>query len=144
MGGKGGIFTCNWGSFHLGWQGEQQEKERTKWELSLPLFPGPRQSQPTHWRWCISDQRASELSAALASSATWLLLDRFVPLIREYSDCRHCLCTEMRGGGGGGGKRRIQHYEARKADSMWESEFTLKGTLPRDCVWLIFVIISCS
>lgn len=91
---EGGIFTCNWGSFHLGWQEQQWARKRTKWELSLRLFPGPRQSQTGCWRWCISDQRASELSAASASSATWLLQDRFVPLIREYSDWRLCLCTQ--------------------------------------------------
>lgn len=60
----------------------------------FPYFLAPDKARQCCWRWCISDQRASELSAATASSATWLLRDRFVPLIREYSDCRLCLCTE--------------------------------------------------
>lgn len=60
----------------------------------FPYFLAPDKARQCCRRWCISDQRASELSAATASSATWLLRDRFVPLIREYSDCRLCLCTE--------------------------------------------------
>lgn len=60
----------------------------------FPYFLAPDKARQCCWRWCISDQRASELSATPASSATWLLRDRFVPLIREYSDCRLCLCTE--------------------------------------------------
>lgn len=60
----------------------------------FPYFLAPDKARQCRWRWCISDQRASELSAATASSATWLLGDRFVPLIREYSDCSLCLCTE--------------------------------------------------
>lgn len=60
----------------------------------FPYFLAPDKARQCCWRWCISDQRASELSAATASSATWLLGDRFYPLIREYSDCRLCLCTE--------------------------------------------------
>lgn len=60
----------------------------------FPYFLAPDKARQCCWRLCISDQRASELSAAMASSATWLLRDRFVPLIREYSDCRLCLCTE--------------------------------------------------
>lgn len=60
----------------------------------FPYFLAPDKARQCCWRLCISDQRASELSAATASSATWLLRYRFVPLIREYSDCRLCLCTE--------------------------------------------------
>lgn len=37
-----GIFTNNWGSFHLG----KAAEKHTEKELSLPLFPGPRQRHP--------------------------------------------------------------------------------------------------
>ena len=55
---SGGIFTCNWASFHLAWQEERRGEEGNQVGAITSPISWPRQRQPGCWRWCISDQRA--------------------------------------------------------------------------------------
>lgn len=95
----GGVFTYNWAKLSSCLpKGEAAKKKKsTERELSRPLFPGPRQRHPGRRRaggWCLFWSKSLKLSAASTSSATWLLLDRFVPLIRADADCGRCTCKE--------------------------------------------------
>lgn len=76
----------------------------------------PRQRQPGLLKMMYFWSKSQELSAAPASSATWLLLDRFVPLIREDSDCRHCLCKEKKGKLDGGERQREQEKQRKREE----------------------------
>lgn len=76
-------------------EGEHQQGAITS-PISWPQTKASRQAAPLKMMYFWS--KSLELSAAWPSAATWLLLDRFVPLIRADSDCRHCLCKEKMAG----------------------------------------------
>lgn len=92
----GGIFTYNWGSFHLACQKAQQRRRAPRGSYHFPYFLAPDKGiqAASLLKMMYFWSKSPELSAARPSAATWLLLDRFVPLIRADSDCRHCLCKE--------------------------------------------------
>lgn len=76
-------------------EGEHQQGAITS-PISWPQTKASRQAALLKMMYFWS--KSLELSAAWPSAATWLLLDRFVPLIRADSDCRHCLCKEKMAG----------------------------------------------
>lgn len=134
-----GIFTYNWGSFHLACQKARQRRESPRGSDHFPYFLAPDKGTQagSMLKMMYFWSKSLQLSAARASTATWLLLDRFVPLIRAASDWRRCLCK------GKDGWAKIFAVLRGEPALSWGKEFGFRsGWLTASCFRMISVIIT--